>query len=148
MKYEKNMIDYLDYADSNDYDIGLYNNVYFKYEIFHTIIMGKKDYLKAPPNLGDFVPTNEDGEVMEKPDKFDDWLVDKINNGHFPIGVNCEKYQSALDRRLWDGWHNRRGFSKCSLITTNRKQILNIKVFETYDELINSGVKLERIQRK
>ena len=99
------------------------------------------DLLYQQPKLGDFVATNEDGEVMEKPRDEDGEPGKKM------------QYQSALDRVIWKGWHiGKHGWvvnefgDSIGLVKDSKFVIDSDKT--TYEKLINSGVKLERIQRK
>lgn len=156
---ELNMIDYIDFLETKVNILSLTELDLWQKTRHH------KDFLKSTPKLGDFVPTNEKGEVMEKPDKFDDWLKEPIRNGHFPLGVNCEKFQQALDRVIWKGWEVVEGETKYHLKKPNEgsRSLLayvnktHPKAFEllneilgnkTYEQLITSGVKLERIEKK
>ena len=126
MTHEKNMIEYLDFAE---------DECTWKFPTAELEkIFRKKNFNKSQPKLGDFIPTDEDGEPGKK-----------------------MQYQSALDRRLWDGWEIKRG----ELSYPNEIAVLpDIQItysnhigerffkHKTYESLINSGVKLERIQRK
>lgn len=115
MKHELNMIEYLDSIEELDHKI-------YK----------KKQFLKSKPMLGDYVPTNENGEVIEKPSKI-------ASFGQF-------EYQQALDRVLWKGWKFREdNIFDTLLISHYSKQIINLEQFKTYEHLIISGIKLERI---
>ena len=153
MTHEKNMIDYLDFAESKDSDIGLDEKGNFNYEIFYDTIMAKKDFNKSQPKLGDFVPTNEDGEVMEKPDPEDyqsyDTLLEETNRILYK-GLSYA-YQEALDRCLWKDWEIKEGhlFSDncCDYIGSYIDNEFRFTK-PTYEQLITSGVKLERKQKK
>ena len=133
MKHELNMMDYLDWIEDQETDpLGLLDK-----------IIAQRDFLKSQPKLGDFVPTNEKGESMEKPSEI-------ASFGQF-------EYQSALDRVLWKGWeyyperkelylnNKRMGYFTYLKVLVSPK---GNKEFRTYEQLITSGIKLERIQRK
>ena len=124
------------------------------------------DLLYSEPKLGDFVPTNEKGEVMEEPLIPGNSVVEEISIEKYPERLKA--YQSALDRRLWEGWEvgnrqadiNGEGFylkyegNDVFAFWTIDNQEFELamgggyNIMETYNELITSGVKLERIQRK
>ena len=142
MKHELNMIDYL---DEIEHDTTICEASGFN------LIMDKKNFLKSQPKLGDFVPTNEKGEPLEKPSEI-------ASFGQF-------EYQSALDRVLWKGWevkwrkkifamqtplldHSKDGYIMLLIYKENRYTWNQIEIFPTYNDLITSGIKLERIQRK
>ena len=154
MTHEKNMIDYIDWIE----DQGT-NPLWVLDEI-----IGQRNFLKSPPKLGDFVPCTKDGEVMEKPGGFKSYLYVKSTgkeiNWESSEMVKCKEYQSALDRVLWKGWEYdilskelKNGHVKIwwkdAMIgiynsVSGRTQIVN----SNYNELITSGIKLERIQGK
>ena len=153
MTYEKNMMDYVFWCkENNPHENG---RLVDRTTWFMMTVENKADFLKSPPKLGDFVPTNEKGEVMERPFDFGNW-----EKAHYPSAKRMrvhEDYQSALDRRLWVGWeyypekkelylNNKRiGYFSYSEVLVS---INGNGEFKSYEKLINSGVKLERIQRK
>ncbi len=150
MTHEKNMIDYLDWIEG----------VFLDNQTARNNIFAHRDFLKSPPKLGDYVATNEKGEVMEKPEppKSDSELI--ILNWH----KEMLNYNEALDRVLWKGWEvedsETRKMGKFKILCNDGETIAICKdkewVFwkdkyhtaDTYNDLITSGVKLERIQGK
>ena len=68
------------------------------------LIFGYNTFLKTPLSLSMLIPTDIEGNVLQEPDKFKDWLENPINNGHFPLGVNCEQYQKAKESVLFSGF--------------------------------------------
>ena len=143
MTHEKNMIDYL---DEIEHDTTICEASGFN------LIMDKKDFLKSPPKLGDFIPTNEKGEVMVKPIGFDLYRETLESGSKYDskadVIIKCEQFQSALDRVLWKGWEVN-GDHVTQII--NGKQLISKYDNcwdESYEQLITSGIKLERIQRK
>lgn len=152
MTHEPNMIEYL-YAQRLRRAAGLatYKNAFiqsYKYA----------EFLESTPKLGDYVATNEDGEVMEKPKYF----IDKWVRGEDVSKESKEwqAYSEALDRVLWKGWEvesSAEGYTnimKAEDIGKPRSTWLSFDSSgiwgkcNTYEQLITSGVKLERIQRK
>ena len=146
MTHEPNMIEYL-YAQRLRRAAGLatYKNAFiqsYKYA----------EFLESTPKLGDYVPTNEDGEVMEKPGGLEEFRHDTGLEYDYWI-VAILEYQSALDRILWEGWEiGKHGWvvnefgDSIGLVKDSKFVVDSDKT--TYELLINSGVKLERIQRK
>ena len=136
MTHEKNMMDYLDWIEG----------VFLDNQTSRNKIFTHRDFLKSQPKLGDFVPTNEEGEVMERPFDFGNW-----EKAHYPSLKRMrvhEDYQSALDRRLWVGWRVKyNGNIDTGLIHRDGERLW-MSTYKTYELLITSGVKLERIQRK
>ena len=143
MTHELNMIDYLDEIEklSIDKKVSLYR------------IFKHKRFLKSPPKLGDFVPCTKDGEVMEK-SKLIGGMREGIDD------VYQKDYQSALDRVLWKGWEWIKysdtasmydlKHKDCSKVIANKNRGVTMFHYTdtTYEQLITSGVKLERIQKK
>lgn len=102
------------------------------------------EFLESTPKLGDFVPVNEKGEVMEKPIQH--------STGEFDT-IEVMEWDAARSRILWDGWEiGKHGWvvnefgDSIGLVKDSKFVIDSDKT--TYELLINSGVKLERIQRK
>ena len=157
MTHELNMIDYIDWIKDEGMCFKDENFVTtFEDALKYKKILEHRDLLKSPPKLGDFVPTNEKREVM---DRHIGGMREGIDD------VKHKEYRMALDRVLWKGWEIVEGETKYHLKKPNEgsKSLLAYvdktkpKAFEllneilgnkTYDELITSGVKLERIQRK
>ena len=165
MTHEKNMIDYLDWI----------KGVFLDKQTTLDKIYEKGDFNKSQPKLGDFVPTNEKGEVMEEPEEShykytikDEHQFSQPRIDRKEFNKAKEQYQEALDRRLWKGWEvgnrqadiNGEGFylkyegNDVFAFWTIDNQEFELamgggyNIMETYNELITSGVKLERIQRK
>lgn len=147
IKYEPNMIDYLDWIEGKPITElrDWRSKRYYK-------IMEKRDFLKSPPKLGDFVPTNKKGEVMEKPSVI--------------ASFGLFEYQQALDRVIWKGWELVKGMDaemhpegrwltngdhysdRIAAYSTRSKSLQFKDGATTYEQLITSGVKLERIEKK
>ena len=114
-------------------------------------------FLASAPKLGDFVPTNEKGEVMEEPFDFGNW-----KKAHYPSLKRMkihEQFQEALDRVMWKGWEVKQSLKKDHYILYHPSDPHIARCCDnkmewigddsnTYNELITSGVKLERIQKK
>ena len=116
-------------------------------------IIGQRNFLKSTPKLGDFVPTNKDGEV------YDPKVVASYNLDHnMGSGIQDKfrtEYQSALDRVIWKGWKFCFQYIGYESYSNGDKEIgfrdgspIKESGYSTYENLITSGVKLERIQRK
>ena len=152
MKHELNMMDYLDWIE--DQFLGSSMTP----EEHKSLLTEQRGFLKSQPKLGDFVPTNDKGEVMEKPEE------GQIKKHIEPRSFleRYEEYQSALDRVLWKGCEihqigDTSGNLVWSSVSCNDETIATafkdrpIKLepkFKTYEQLITSGIKLERIKRK
>lgn len=75
--------------------------------IFVAKLMMVRDYanfLKTPLELGQFVPCDKDGNVLEEPTYYAEWY----NYGSFTkhgekIVKECKKYQQAQDRVIFKG---------------------------------------------
>ena len=170
MTHEKNMMDYQDFLRKKNLAMNPEDLLFGKSYCFDKANV-HHDFLKSQPMLGDFVATNEKGEVMEKPemekygyttnDFFDGgcngWTIE---DGEEAYNEAMQEYQSALDRILWKGWKWRKysdtesmydlKHKDCSkdIAHKNRGVITFHYSDTTYNELITSGVKLERIQKK
>lgn len=149
MTHEKNMIEYLDKAE---------DECAWKFPTAELEkIFRKKNFLKSAPKLGDYVPTNEKGEVMEKPFDFGNW-----EKAHYPSEKRMkihEQFQEALDRVMWQGWEVKQSLKKDHYILYHPSDPHIARCCDnkmewigddsnTYEQLITSGVKLERIEKK
>ena len=148
MTHEKNMMDYQSFLQKKNLAMRPGDMLYGKSYCFDKANV-QYDFLKSQPKLGDFVPTNEKGEVMEEPESL---------KGYYECDLDWtdseklarKEYQSALDRVLWKNWEvNDKGILKKGkgfIGAFIRDKFLF--AHKTYNELITSGVKLERIQKK
>lgn len=61
-------------------------------------------FLEQPLTLGVFVPCDSEGNVLEKPKNYDEWLKKKLNTP-YELDLNkYEQYQQALDRVVFEGF--------------------------------------------
>ena len=62
-------------------------------------------FLKQTPTLGMFVPCDEEGNVLEKPENYNDWLKfkNKYEYGEF-YTKKCKQYKQAEQRVIFQGW--------------------------------------------
>jgi len=86
--------------------------------LFIDLTVKFSNFLKQPPLLGHFVPTNEKGEVLEKPEHYD--LFCKY--GSFTqfgesIVPKCKEYQEALSRCIFEGFELVAGIAVVNLDT-------------------------------
>lgn len=150
MSYEKNMIDFVKEQKSRDYpELNKSNLTGKKIMIYLNSLMEinkQSDFLDSQPNLGDFVPTNEAGEVMEEPIGED--YIDR------PRGLDewkeaIKPWNEALDRVLWKGdWEIVHKNPNGNHWIESGENMFWLHRYKTYEKLITSGVKLERIQKK
>ena len=137
MTHELNMIDYVLYR----------NKETTLQKGFRLDMIDHAVFLKSPPKLGDFIPTNEKGEVMEKPIQH--------STGEFDT-IEVMEWDKAVNRVIWKGWEveQRPGYSTLQKISD---KITMAECYDastewawygwaSYDKLITSGVKLERIE--
>lgn len=157
MTHEKNMIEYQDFLQKKNLAMKPGDMLYGKSYCFDKANV-HKDFLKSQPKLGDFIPTNEEGEVMESPSRWEAWEGGVLN---LPLltRCECEPYQEALDRRLWDGWEWIKYNDTSSMYDLKHKDCSKVIAHKnkgavtfhysdtTYELLITSGVKLERITK-
>ncbi len=148
MTHEKNMIDYLDCIEG----------IYPAPATTLNEIWKKKHFLKSQPMLGDFVATNEDGEVMEKPNILKGVIM---GSGVSQYDLDqSDMYIKGLENVMWKGWEVDKGgwlingsmSIYCAdgfwVIIDYKEKIKEELKNPTYEQLINSGVKLERIEKK
>ncbi|NOQ49429.1 MAG: hypothetical protein GQ553_02035 [Nitrosomonadaceae bacterium] len=57
-----------------------------------------------PLALWMFVPCGEDGEPMEKPDHYEDWINDVSRARSFAEIISLQDYEAAQKRVLFEGW--------------------------------------------
>ena len=145
MKYELNMMDYLKWIKKERFIADSYPTLTNKV-VKYNKIMAKMKFNDSQPKLGDFVACNEAGEVMEEPEEgqFKKYIEPK------PYEERVNEYQSALDRRLWKGWEIKEHPEYGKMLYDGEHYYADGALFnkgDTYDELITSGVELERIQK-
>ncbi len=163
MTHELNMMDYLKWIKEETITVMNGGNLkpVFKKAYKYNKIMNKMKFNDSQPKLGDFVPTNKKGEVMEKPKHLcqtNSCMCSQVTLAKY--SMKKKLFQSALDRRLWVGWEIE-GKSSLTITVIGRKmQSVSFNIIskqcivgydgrpDTYEKLITSGVKLERIQKK
>jgi len=95
---------------------------------YFDIICEYANLLLTPLSLSQFIPCNEKGEPMEKPESFEDWQKSK---GIRPTHVkSCREYQKALDKVLFEGW------VETAYGCYNTESGHNIHFYERYTQLI------------
>ena len=62
------------------------------------------DFYSQPLALWMFVPCGEDGEPMEKPDHYEDWINDVGRARSFAEIISLQDYEDAEKRVLFEGW--------------------------------------------
>lgn len=64
------------------------------------------DFLKQPLKLEMFVPCNDEGNVLEEPEIYSQWVREKFNDGlENEQQINeCKKYHQAKERVLFKGF--------------------------------------------
>ena len=151
MTHEKNMIEYQDFLQKKNLAMKPGDMLYGKSYCFDKANV-HKDFLKSQPKLGDFIPTNEEGEVMKEPTHPESDNGLKILNWH----KDMLDYNEALDRVLWKGWEVSHNSNFSISIINKEMQLISFHSItnrcrvggnekSTYEQLITSGVKLERI---
>lgn len=55
------------------------------------------------PKLGDFIPCDEDGNVLEEPKNFKQWMRKELNVSYYIYSNNYVQYQAAKDRVIFKG---------------------------------------------
>jgi len=65
------------------------------------------------PKLGDFVPCDEDGNVLDEPKNYDKWLSEDYYTEVETTWIrNCSTYQAARSRTIFKGdWEVRSNFN-------------------------------------
>lgn len=90
---------------------------------FHETTTKYANFLKRPSELGMFIPTDKDGNVLEKPKNYFEWLNNTCNTLYDKDLSKYEQYKEALDRVLFkDGeivWSDNYSF----MIMVNKKQV-------------------------
>lgn len=94
------------------------------------------DLITQPLTKGMFVPCDEDGNVLEKPENYEDWCNRIITINH----TQCQQYQQALERVLFDGWKEIHRHKGEWFVYNDMNGMLNISD-RTIEQAINNGVK-------
>jgi len=86
-----------------DYVIETYNDEskYMLNDVFAKMAINYAELLKSKPTLGQFVPTDDEGNVLEEPHKDDSY---EIEAGSELFQGEIDDYQTALDKVIFDGW--------------------------------------------
>ena len=86
-------------------------------------------FLQQTPTIGMFVPTDEEGNVLEEPKGTD--LNDSFLSMQLDF-IECDKYQQAEQRVIFEGWElNQKDISKLEniiCITKDKTQLTFFKV--------------------
>lgn len=97
--------------------------------------------LLSKPKLGDFIPCDKEGNVLEKPVKWDEL----IESGKWtPLDIErCKAYQEAEQRVLWKGdWKVPDGYK--DMVTSSDGKIVYLNRDLTYADLKNKGLVFKR----
>ena len=74
------------------------------------ILESRAQFLKQPPELGQFIPVDKEGNPMEKPDEFNAKYYDSVDHTMKEMFLkdkyesDLEEYQKALDKVLFKGF--------------------------------------------
>lgn len=106
---------------------------YILAENFYRNVPSFAFFLKSELKLGDFIPTDLEENILEKPDYFDKWLDKSIpRTGREPEdwGTSCKQYQEALDRLVYSGFDIRRKIKGLTSVILNDIEIFFDNRFE------------------
>ncbi|MCH7524198.1 MAG: hypothetical protein IIC74_04105 [Bacteroidetes bacterium] len=146
MKYTPTLSEYI--ISRKTYLIKAQKSKNNSWRIQHSIDVEKyNEFCNSQPKLGDFVACNKKGELVKEPLKWGSWTYGTLNLSALTY-AECTEYQNALDRVLWTEWEVN---GDCAEQIINGKQLISKYDNlwdETYEKLITSVVKLERIERK
>lgn len=104
-------------------------------------------FLQQTPTLGMFVPCDEEGNVLEEPEKYNDWLKfkNKYEYGEF-YTKKCKQYQQAQQRVIFEGWELAKKEEGSIKIVNKEKEriyffndgtiIYNNKIIKTIEDLV------------
>lgn len=101
------------------------------------------NFLKKPLTLEMFVPCDEDGNVLEEPNRISNmnWDAKKLEDW----SLNCHEYQQAKERVLFDGFKLKDGFiimpDKQFLDTSKLKNKIVENLINEHYTLTESAIK-------
>lgn len=112
-----------------------YEQIYFNYKRFTHFLLQKL-------SLWMFIPCNEKGEPLEKPERYNEFHIDRVTSGkEFNKWYQeCKQYQKAESRVLFKGF---KLFNKNTLIDNNGN---NIYIFKDNSMLLNENNSIKSIQ--
>jgi len=86
-------------------------------------------FLEQPLTLGMFVPCDLEGNVLEKPKMWDAFWEFKPEEGIYTANEarECEKYESALDRVIFEGFEVDKSFKGWGCVTNGSVRLHFIK---------------------
>ena len=106
------------------------------------------DLLRQAPKIGDFVPCNEDGEVLETPETWGSWNPDSPS---YEDMESHSKYEEAQFRVKWQGWEHaesgtivNRELSISIYTTADGGLCTHDKQLLTYSDLTDMGLIFKR----
>ena len=102
------------------------------------LIIDYSAFITQPLTKGMFVPCDEDGEVLEKPEHLELWMAAGCLET-MPCNNECKQYQQAQEKVLFDGWWFEDGF-----LYSKDGSFISEREYEnkTIEDVINDGVEL------
>lgn len=97
------------------------------------------NFLKQPLKLEMFVPCDEDGNVLEEPEEFKDWIVsDHYFNASESVTHQCRMYKKAKEKVLFEGFSFKEETADLYFLLEDEiyTYILNKKSSRTIENLI------------
>jgi hypothetical protein len=88
-----------------------------------------------PPKLGDFIPCDEDGNVLEEPKNFEQWTRKELNVSYYIDSNNYVQYQAAKDRVIFKGDWGVEPLLGGSVDIFNKEQDWKVR-FDEYGDVI------------
>ena len=96
------------------------------------------------PKLGDFIPCDEDGNVLEEPKNFKQWMRKELNVSYYIYSNNYVQYQAAKDRVIFKGeWEYKLGDG---VVVVYEKTILCVVYIYANGEISANSKPITRIE--
>lgn len=73
------------------------------YELSHLLI-NYANFLKRPLTRGMFVPCDLEGNILEEPKQYKEWIELQKKRGGYSLNLDCKIFQEAKDRVLFEGF--------------------------------------------
>ena len=96
------------------------------YDVVCNILEKYANFISQKPELWMFVPCDEDGNVLEEPENYKEWLLDTPYDFLYKY-EHCLQYQQAQSKVLFKGWEY-----KNNALWYNNKHVIPMYDFEDY----------------
>ena len=126
-------------------ELGKTNQIDLSNEAFIDVFLNYANFLKQPLTLGMFVPCDDDGNVLEEPDRWDDYVKAPESFDGNKEWYNLYAYEQAKERVLFEGF-SLQYQSSYTIVVDNEKHEVKFRIRDTQiftiETLVNKDLTL------